>query len=89
MGQMLEEDHRSGSLTFSRRITYLQCARPAHVAAQAPWARLLADESGQDLVEYALVAALIAAAAITTVSGLANKVSNSFSTIGNNLTNAT
>ena len=36
---------------------------------------LLNDESGQDLIEYALIAALIAVAAITALKGLDNKIS--------------
>jgi pilus assembly protein Flp/PilA len=46
---------------------------------------LLADDSGQDLIEYALIAALIAVAAITALRGLANKIDNEFNTIGNSL----
>jgi pilus assembly protein Flp/PilA len=46
---------------------------------------LLNDESGQDLIEYALIAALIAVAAITALKGLDNKISNEFNTIGNSL----
>jgi pilus assembly protein Flp/PilA len=46
---------------------------------------LLADESGQDLIEYALIAALIAVAAITALRRLANKIDNEFNTIGNSL----
>jgi pilus assembly protein Flp/PilA len=47
--------------------------------------RLLRDDSGQDLIEYALIAALIAVAAIAAMKGLSNKVSNEFNTIGNSL----
>ena len=43
------------------------------------------DESGQDLIEYALIAALIAVAAITALKGLSNKISNEFNVIGNSL----
>jgi pilus assembly protein Flp/PilA len=46
---------------------------------------LLHDESGQDLIEYALIAALIAVAAIAAMRGLANKIDNEFNTIGNSL----
>jgi len=46
---------------------------------------LLNDESGQDLIEYALIAALIAVAAITAMKGLGNKISNEFNDIGNSL----
>jgi pilus assembly protein Flp/PilA len=43
------------------------------------------DESGQDLIEYALIAALIAVAAIAALKGLDNKIDNEFNAIGNSL----
>lgn len=46
---------------------------------------LLNEDSGQDLIEYALIAALIALAAIAAMRGLANKISNEFNTVGNSL----
>jgi pilus assembly protein Flp/PilA len=46
---------------------------------------LLDEESGQDLIEYALIAALIAIAAIAALRGLTNKITNEFNTIGNSL----
>jgi pilus assembly protein Flp/PilA len=46
---------------------------------------LVNDETGQDLIEYALIAALIAVAGIAAMRGLSNKVSNEFNTIGNSL----
>jgi pilus assembly protein Flp/PilA len=46
---------------------------------------LLIDEFGQDLIEYALVAALIAVGAIVAMKSLSNKISNEFNTIGNSL----
>ena len=45
------------------------------------------DESGQDLVEYALVAALIGLGAVASMQAFANKVGNGFNTVGNTLTN--
>jgi pilus assembly protein Flp/PilA len=39
------------------------------------------DESGQDLIEYALIAALIALAAVTTISSLGTAINNGFSSI--------
>jgi pilus assembly protein Flp/PilA len=50
-------------------------------------ANLLNDESGQDLIEYALVAALVGLGAVTAMRGLSNTISNSFNTIGTNLSN--
>ena len=49
---------------------------------------LRADESGQDLIEYALVAALIALGAITAMKGLATGISTAFSTISSDLSSA-
>ncbi len=50
--------------------------------------RLHHDESGQDLIEYALVAALIAFAAIAGMNYVASSINNAFSKIGNKLSNA-
>ena len=49
---------------------------------------LLRDESGQDLIEYALVAALIALGAITAMQSLAAGISTAFSTIASDLSSA-
>jgi pilus assembly protein Flp/PilA len=46
---------------------------------------LLNDESGQDLIEYALIAALIALVAITGLNGLAGKINSEFTAIGGDL----
>jgi pilus assembly protein Flp/PilA len=46
------------------------------------------EESGQDLIEYALVAALIAFAAVTAMNGLAGSINSAFSLIGSKLTSA-
>jgi pilus assembly protein Flp/PilA len=46
---------------------------------------LVKDESGQDLIEYALVAALIALGSVTAMGKLSNSISTAFSTVGNNL----
>jgi pilus assembly protein Flp/PilA len=43
------------------------------------------DESGQDLIEYALVAALIAFGAVTAMGALANSINSAFSVIGSKL----
>lgn len=47
--------------------------------------KLLHEDSGQDLIEYALIAALIALAAITAMKGLSNKIGSEFNAIGNSL----
>ena len=49
---------------------------------------LLLDESGQDLIEYALVAALIALGALTAMKGLARGISSAFSTVSSDLSSA-
>jgi len=46
-------------------------------------------EEGQDLVEYALIAALIALAATAGMNTLAHAINNGFSTLGTTLSNAT
>jgi pilus assembly protein Flp/PilA len=49
---------------------------------------VLRDESGQDLIEYALVAALIALGATAAMNSLATNISTAFSTVGSKLTTA-
>ena len=49
---------------------------------------LIEDEQGQDLIEYALVVALIAFGATLGMKGLANNINDAFGTIGNKLTSA-
>ena len=44
------------------------------------------EESGQDLIEYALIAALIAVGSIAAMGALANSISKEFSTVGTHLT---
>jgi len=46
---------------------------------------LMNDESGQDLIEYALVAGLIGLGAVTAMSGLATKIGTAFTSIGTTL----
>ena len=48
--------------------------------------RVFRDESGQGLVEYALIIAVIAIAIIVAMIFLRDQLSNQFSMIGNNLT---
>jgi len=49
---------------------------------------LMQDESGQDLIEYALVAGLIGLGAVVAMSGLAGKIGTSFNAVGSSLTSA-
>jgi pilus assembly protein Flp/PilA len=46
---------------------------------------LLFDESGQDLIEYALIAALISLVAITGLNGLAGSINSLFTNVGSDL----
>jgi pilus assembly protein Flp/PilA len=46
---------------------------------------LLNEESGQDLIEYALIAALIALGAIVSMGSLSNMISSEFNAIGSSL----
>ena len=46
------------------------------------------DESGQNLIEYALVAGLVGLAAVTTMGALGTGISNAFSKVSSQLTAA-
>jgi len=46
------------------------------------------DESGQDLIEYALVAALIALGAVASMKTVSTAIGNAFAQINTNLTGA-
>jgi pilus assembly protein Flp/PilA len=46
----------------------------------------LCDESAQDMIEYALVAALIGLAAVVSIKGLATHISSAFTAIGTSVT---
>jgi len=50
--------------------------------------RFWREEEGQDLVEYGLLLAVIALAAIAAMSNLATAISTAFSTVSTNLTTA-
>lgn len=47
--------------------------------------QILLDKEGQDLVEYALVVAMIAFAATASMAALAHGINNAFAGIGNTL----
>jgi pilus assembly protein Flp/PilA len=51
-------------------------------------ASLTADESGQDLVEYALIVALIALASIVMMRNLASTIATTLGALGTRLTGA-
>jgi pilus assembly protein Flp/PilA len=46
------------------------------------------DESGQDLIEYALVAGLIGLGALAAMTGLSGKIGTAFNAVGNSLTSS-
>ncbi len=71
------EARRSSSAAGNREDKMIRSSRLLKV--------FLNDETGQDLIEYALIAALVAVAAIAAMKGLGNKISNEFNTIGNSL----
>lgn len=48
----------------------------------------LKDEQGQDLIEYALVVALIAFAAVAGMNAVAGKINGAFTSIGSMLDSA-
>jgi len=50
--------------------------------------RIFGDENGQDLIEYALTAALIALAATVAMGGVASSISLAFGNIGSKLSTA-
>jgi pilus assembly protein Flp/PilA len=50
---------------------------------------LVEDESGQDLVEYALVLSLIALAATVSMKALATTIGTAFAAVGTKMTNYT
>ncbi|WP_420381373.1 Flp family type IVb pilin [Novosphingobium sp.] len=50
--------------------------------------RILKDEAGATAIEYGLIAALIAVAAITAMGSLGNSLSNTFSYVSGQMTNA-
>ncbi|MDP9050951.1 MAG: Flp family type IVb pilin [Acidobacteriota bacterium] len=49
---------------------------------------LISEESGQDLIEYALVAALVGLGSVASMQSLAQSISNAFTGVGVALANA-
>jgi pilus assembly protein Flp/PilA len=56
--------------------------------AQSVIASLHEETDGQDLIEYALVAALIALAAVAGMNFVAEQINSGFSLVGNKLINS-
>ncbi len=55
---------------------------------KAVFQRLISETEGQDLIEYALLAALIALAAIVAMNNLGTAINNKFTNVSTTLTNA-
>ncbi len=49
---------------------------------------LVKEDSGQDLIEYALVAALVGLGAVASMKSLGNSIGNAFNGVGTDLSNA-
>jgi pilus assembly protein Flp/PilA len=52
------------------------------------WAQIWREDNGQDLIEYALIAALIALAATATMGTVASNINNAFLKVNNKLSSA-
>lgn len=50
------------------------------------FSRVAREESGQDLIEYALMAALLGLGAVVSMKTLSTKIGTAFTTIGTSLT---
>jgi len=50
------------------------------------FSKLMNDESGQDLIEYALVAALVGLGAVAAMKTLGSNINTAFTSIGTTLT---
>jgi len=68
---------------------YLKKIRKENTEMKNLLMRLWKEEDGQDLIEYALLVALIALAATVGMKTLANSINTEFIALGTNLTNAT
>ena len=51
--------------------------------------KVIKNEQGATAIEYGLIAALIAVAAITAMSGLGNQLSNTFGTVSSEMKEGT
>jgi pilus assembly protein Flp/PilA len=49
---------------------------------------IAADDSGQNLIEYALVAAIVALGSVAALKSLGNGIGNTFNGVQNSLSNA-
>ena len=65
------------------RLNYLRVFLPAQ------FKQFLNDESGQDLIEYVLAAALMSMLAITALKALGVNISGGYNSVSSNLTSNT
>ena len=69
---------------MNEQVRYTNTLRSAKLSCD----RFYRDESGQDLIEYALLAALVASGSVASTQNLANSVANQFTNISTALANA-
>ena len=53
------------------------------------WDRFYSDDSGQDLIEYALLAAMVGLGSVSATKSMATAVANEFTSVSTVVTNAT
>jgi pilus assembly protein Flp/PilA len=79
---------------FPLPVSLPACAGSVHTEAPRKTANtpslrhLWHDESAQDLIEYALVAALVGLGSVVAMKALSNSIGNTFNKIGTSLTTA-
>jgi pilus assembly protein Flp/PilA len=78
------EKGRLGASPTAEEVEMRNLSLKIYVRMQA-----LKDESGQDMVEYAIVMGLIALGATVAMKGLATTIGTAFTTVGTNLTTYT
>ena len=66
-----------------------ETVRPIVERLRSRWSRLLHGESGQGLVEYALIISIVSLGALVALGFLSGKINNIFSKAGNSLNNVT
>lgn len=73
---------------FNGFVDRLNCPKGDMKHMRNIFVNLLRDDSGQDLIEYALVAALIGLGATVAMKTLTNSIGSAFNKVGTDLTNA-
>jgi pilus assembly protein Flp/PilA len=71
-----------------KRRTMMNSLKPG-IKLRRILSALISDESGQDLIEYALVAAIIALGATATLGKVSTAISGVFTKIASSITSAT